>query len=125
MRESRKSQCGCGCTKDKRAKRCRACRMKAGARLGTGQHGIGRSLNRHGYVILRTPGSRAARASPKYEHRYVMEQHLGRALERDEHVHHKNGDRQDNRLENLELLSASEHARHHLAVRWGNHAAAV
>ena len=42
-----------------------------------------------------------------------MEQYLGRKLTRDEVVHHKDGNKANNDIENLELTSLSEHTRQH------------
>lgn len=49
----------------------------------------------------------------KYEHRIVMELHIGRELRSDEHVHHINGNKLDNRIDNLEIISISDHMRDH------------
>ena len=46
-------------------------------------------------------------------HRAVIEEYLNRRLGRDELVHHKNGDRRDNRIENLEIVTAKQHSIHH------------
>ena len=50
-------------------------------------------------------------------HRYIMEQHLGRKLRSDEHVHHLNEDPRDNRIENLVVMDRAEHARMHQTGR--------
>ena len=49
------------------------------------------------------------------EHRLIAEEALGRMLRSDEHVHHRNGIKDDNRLDNLEVLDQATHARLSLA----------
>jgi hypothetical protein len=68
-----------------------------------------RRINGHGYAMVWSPGHSEAYASGYVpEHRMVMAALLGRALLPGERPHHKNGIRDDNRPENLELWIVSQ-----------------
>ena len=69
----------------------------------------GRHTDRLGYVQVWKPEHPNARiAGYIHEHRLVMSEHLGRPLKKFENVHHVNGKRDDNRLENLELWATMQ-----------------
>lgn len=69
-------------------------------------------LNNDGYVMIYEPDHpKAIGGGWVLEHRFVVEQYLGQILGRDEHVHHINGVKHDNRLENLEVMDGNDHAR--------------
>lgn len=73
-----------------------------------------------GYIILYFPDGHTG-----YEHRHVMEEHIGRPLAPNEIVHHLNGDPSDNRIENLTVLdSNAEHRQIHKINTWSRKYAA-
>jgi len=77
------------------------------------EHGEG-YVGNGGYVLLRKPEHpNANNRGYILAHRFVMSEALDRPLEEGEIVHHQNGDKKDNRLENLQLKTHSEHTEEH------------
>ena len=58
-------------------------------------------------------------------HRLVYEKHLGRKLGDDEHVHHIDGNKSNNDIKNLQLMSKSEHQSFHAKKSYENHVGAM
>lgn len=67
--------------------------------------------NKEGYVLITDRSHPNANKRGRIlEHVYVMSKHLGRPIMRGETIHHKNGIRSDNRIENLELMTGKHGA---------------
>lgn len=63
-----------------------------------------------GYIQKR---DKRYRSGYVYMHRWIMQQKIKRRLRPDEQVHHINGNRKDNRIENLQIMTRSEHTMYH------------
>ena len=81
----------------------------------------GRQKRANGYIALYSPQHPFAKNNRVFEHRLVMEKHIGRYLLFKEVVHHINKIVSDNRIENLMLFSSTgEHIKfHHKLKREG------
>ena len=82
----------------------------------------GKSFTGSGYVEIYKPDHpfKTKRGYVR-EHRLVMEEHIGRYLEKEEQIHHLNGNKKDNRIENLIIVSHQEHLKIHgplILKRW-------
>ena len=70
----------------------------------------GKYIDKNGYVYILQPNHPNANLKGYvFEHRFIMEKHLGRILGKKEFVHHKNGIKNDNRLENLSVVLPTTH----------------
>lgn len=81
----------------------------------------GKTKHGEGYYLITIDSFEKGKRKRVLEHRFVMENHLGRKLGLNEVVHHKNGIRTDNRIENLEILEPSSHMSVHNMKRWDNY----
>ena len=109
--EKNKHPCpNCGKLVKKDANYCLRC-----FQLGPRHHNWKGGKTTDGYfMVLSRNHPNADKQGYVLEHRLVMESHIGRTLLKTEVVHHINGDKKDNRIENLMLFNNhSEHAKHH------------
>jgi hypothetical protein len=112
--------CACGKPMKRESAQCFECRSVAREKNGAWKGG--RTYHHAGYSMIRMPEHPRAKNNGGYvfEHVLVMEEILGRHLLPGETVHHLNGVRDDNRLENLELWTRPQPAgiRARDAVAW-------
>lgn len=64
--------------------------------------------NAKGYILRRRTEPGTGKRTVQWQHQLVVEESIGRPLAPNEEVHHKNGNRADNRIENLQLWSTSQ-----------------
>lgn len=94
---------------------CRKCWLESNKTMENAANWKGGKFVRDGYVFIKQPSHpHANNIGYVREHRLVMEKCIGRILKPGEVVHHINGKRDDNRIENLVLCkNSSDHTKHH------------
>ena len=98
--------------KDKKIERMNRSLARRGAKSSSWNGG--RIKSKKGYIlVLAREHPYAGNDRYVMEHRLIMEKYIGRYLKSDEVVHHKNGIKHDNRIENLEILKFGEHTANH------------
>lgn len=96
-----------GCTEGQAVKK--MCPGHYWAKVDRSRHRLKPYVDGYGYLWVSAPDHPMANErGVVQEHRLVMSKHLGRPLEKHENVHHINGNRVDNQLENLELWSSDQ-----------------
>lgn len=110
--EESKILCECGNTMQRKAKLCQECDRQNQSRDQNNGWKGGISRHKKGYKIVRVDYHPRLKNNPGYvfEHILVMEEKLQRFLLPEERIHHKNGVKDDNRIENLELWTSNHPA---------------
>jgi hypothetical protein len=100
--------------KENRANFCRSCSKKGKRNPMFGRQALnfkGGTKNKDGYRLY----SKKMNGTWKlvYAHRFIMEQFLGRKLKRNEIIHHKDGNKLNNEISNLEIMTQVQHLNLH------------
>lgn len=95
----------------------RACAAEIKSRTKSGPNHprwkSGKEISPCGYQLEYNPNHPDAHKGKVFTHRLMMEQKIGRKLTSKEIVHHKDGNKLNNKIENLQIMTRAEHINHH------------